>query len=116
MDFNTYQDKAARTLARRPLEQYTPEEIKTKLAVMGLGVTGEAGEVADHIKKHVGHGHELVREHLMKELGDVLWYLAALATLLDVSLEDVAAKNIAKLQARYPNGFSEADSINRKDT
>lgn len=115
MDFNTYQVAAARTLARRPLEQYTPEEMKAKLGLMALGVTGEAGEVADLIKKHLGHGHELVREHLLKEIGDVLWYLAAFATLLDVNLEDVAAQNIAKLQARYPNGFSEQDSINRKE-
>jgi NTP pyrophosphatase (non-canonical NTP hydrolase) len=80
-----------------------------------LGLVGESGEVVDLIKKHVYHGHPLDSDKLLKELGDVLWYVAALATALDVELSEVAAKNIAKLTARYPEGFSSEASMNRVD-
>ncbi len=115
MDFATYQQQAARTLARKPLDQYSPEEWKLKQAVMGLGIAGEAGEVADMVKKHVGHGHPLDRDALVEELGDVLWYVAAIATLHGLTLGDVATTNVAKLRLRYPDGFSEAASLERKD-
>lgn len=78
-----------------------------------LGLTGEAGEVSDMIKKNIFHGHELDREALVKELGDVCWYVALLCEAIDVSLEEVLTKNIDKLKARYPEGFSESASINR---
>lgn len=81
-----------------------------------LGLTGEAGEVADIIKKHVFHGHTLDKEELIKELGDVMWYLATLASTLDVTIEEIACRNVAKLQRRYPEGFSKNMSINRMDT
>ena len=116
MDFATYQLEASRTLARKPLTAYTPDELKLKLAVMGLGITGEAGEVADLIKKHLGHGHEFDRNLVVKELGDVLWYVAAIATLNGLTLSDVAMTNVAKLRLRYPEGFSEAASKARVDT
>ena len=113
MNFADYQIAAARTLSRRPLAEYSKGEAEKKLAVMGLGLAGESGEVIEHIKKVVGHGHVIDRELVKKELGDVLWYVAAIATLLDLPLGDVAFANIEKLKARYPKGFSEADSINR---
>lgn len=84
------------------------------LTIFGLGVAGEAGEVADLIKKHVGHGHDFDRAKLTKELGDVLWYVAALAELCGVPFEDVAAANVAKLRARYPTGFDPKRSQNRE--
>ncbi len=85
------------------------------LAVLALGVAGEAGEVADLIKKHVGHGHQLDKDKLVKELGDVLYYVATLADAVGVPLSEVAAKNIAKLRVRYPDGFSTERSLNRLD-
>jgi NTP pyrophosphatase (non-canonical NTP hydrolase) len=115
MDFATYQHEAERTLARRPLVDYSEDEMKLKLAVMGLGIAGESGEVADLIKKYIGHGHPLDKNLIAKELGDVLWYIAALATLNGLSLSDVAITNVAKLRLRYPEGFSEEASRNRKD-
>lgn len=84
-----------------------------RLAYLALGLTGESGEVAEHIKKYVGHGHALDREALSKELGDVLWYLAAMADALGLELGEIAKANIAKLRARYPAGFSSERSINR---
>jgi NTP pyrophosphatase (non-canonical NTP hydrolase) len=78
-----------------------------------LGLAGESGEVADEIKKVIGHGHELNRERLAKELGDVLWYVAALCNDLGIRMADVAQSNIDKLLDRYPDGFKQADSIHR---
>lgn len=100
-----YQQAAARTA----------NEHEYELANYGLGITGEAGEVADLIKKGVFHGHELDREELKKELGDVMWYVANVARLAGFSLSEIAASNVMKLQKRYPEGFSEQDSINRKN-
>ena len=80
-----------------------------------MGLCGEAGEFIDSIKKWYAHGHELDREHLIKELGDVAWYLAEAAEALDITLEEVLEKNIDKLRKRYPEGFSEENSKNRKD-
>lgn len=79
-----------------------------------MGLAGEAGEVVDLLKKHLYHGHSLDRDKLTKELGDCLWYLAVLAHLNGVDLADVAAANVVKLRARYPDGFSEERSRNRK--
>ena len=86
-----------------------------ELATVGLGLTGEAGEVADLVKKHVGHGHSLDRDKIVKELGDVLWYVSRMADLCSVSLSQVMLENARKLRVRYPNGFTSQDSINRKD-
>ena len=68
----------------------------------------------DIVKKHLAQGHELDREHLIKELGDIAWYLAETATALDVDLEEVLIQNIEKLKKRYPDGFSTEKSINRE--
>jgi NTP pyrophosphatase (non-canonical NTP hydrolase) len=80
-----------------------------------MGLCGESGEVIDLVKKHVSHGHPLNREKLIDELGDVAWYLAECATVLDVTLEEVLERNIEKLKKRYPEGFSTERSINREE-
>lgn len=84
-------------------------------ATYALGLAGEAGEVCDLLKKHWGHLHPLDREKLKKELGDVLWYVAAIAAQHDMLLEDVALANVEKLTKRYPAGFSPEASIARAD-
>ena len=81
-------------------------------AVMGL--CGESGEAIDIVKKHLHQGHGLDKEKLAKELGDIAWYLAEAATALDISLDDVFEQNIAKLKARYPQGFDTEKSIHRE--
>ncbi|MGN0518875.1 MAG: MazG nucleotide pyrophosphohydrolase domain-containing protein, partial [Acutalibacteraceae bacterium] len=59
--------------------------------------------------------HDLDKEHLIKELGDIAWYIAETATALDVTLEEVLAKNIEKLKRRYPDGFAISKSTNRTE-
>ena len=81
-------------------------------AVMGL--CGESGEAVDIVKKHLFQGHELDKEKLAKELGDICWYLAETATALDLSLEEIMRANIEKLQKRYPEGFDAERSRNRE--
>ena len=86
---------------------------QARLAIAGLGLAGEAGEVVDYLKKVVGHGHKLDRDKLVKELGDVLWYVAEICSAINADMSDVAQQNIDKLKARYPDGFSSERSINR---
>jgi len=82
-----------------------------------LGLAGEAGEVAEKIKKVLRDGNGIVsdekREEITKELGDVLWYVANLAKELKVSLEDVAQKNLEKLQSRQQRGELHGSGDNR---
>ena len=106
MTINEYQKLAMTTL--------NPALDKKDVLINGvMGLCGESGEAIDIVKKHLAQGHELDRDKLIKELGDVAWYLAETATALDVDLEEVLAGNIAKLKARYPEGFSAERSINR---
>ena len=80
-----------------------------------MGLCGEAGEAIDIVKKHLAQGHELDREALIGELGDVAWYLAETAWALGADLESVLAGNIEKLKRRYPEGFDAAQSVNRTE-
>ena len=107
MTLNEYQTQAERTAG--------VASTKNRVLNCGLGLTGEAGEVADIIKKVYFQGHALDDEKLANELGDVLWYIAILAQTMGWNLEDIAKKNIAKLSARYPQGFDEERSRNREE-
>ncbi len=78
-----------------------------------MGLCGEAGEAIDIVKKWLAQGHELDKQKLAKELGDVAWYLAEAATALELPLEEIFQGNIDKLKARYPEGFSAERSVNR---
>lgn len=102
------------------LNEYQSETYRTagddNLAVLALGLAGEAGEFADLVKKHLGHGHPLDKVKAMKELGDQLWYIARAAAKLGYTLNDVAVANVEKLQKRYPQGFSTEASINREES
>jgi NTP pyrophosphatase (non-canonical NTP hydrolase) len=111
MTFDEYQNEAARTMTRR-----TDEEIPSAmhLAVMGQGLAGEAGEVADLLKKKLGHGKAVGLDEITSELGDVLWYMSAIAKWYGLTLDEVAAYNVAKLRKRYPNGFTHAASNARE--
>jgi NTP pyrophosphatase (non-canonical NTP hydrolase) len=107
MNLQEYGEEVQRTAASY---QFYQEAI----AVFGLGLTGEAGEVADLIKKHIGHGHPMAVAAITKELGDVIWYWMALCQLLKIDPEEVLQANVKKLRARYPDGFSVERSKNRE--
>ena len=79
-----------------------------------MGLCGESGEAIDIVKKWLMQGHDLDKEHLIKELGDIAWYLAEAATALDVPLDTVLQGNLDKLRQRFPNGFSTEASVHRK--
>ena len=107
MTINEYQQLAMRTL--------NPELSRKDVLINSvMGLCGESGEAIDIVKKHLHQGHELDREKLIKELGDIAWYLAETAAALDVSLEEVLERNIEKLRSRYPEGFSPDRSVNRE--
>lgn len=110
IDFKEYQKSSSATSGAHQ-DLYGRE---ARLSIGGLGLAGEAGEVADYIKKVVGHNHPLDRDTLVKELGDVLWYVAEICSTVGVDMADVAQRNIDKLRARYPEGFSTERSINRE--
>ena len=84
-----------------------------------MGMCGEAGEFSEIVKKVVFHGKELTQEvhdHLVKELGDVIWYWTNTCRALGVSQEEVIVRNMEKLLPRYPGGvFSIEASENRKE-
>jgi NTP pyrophosphatase (non-canonical NTP hydrolase) len=113
MDAYEYQQLAARTLIPEPGVDFTGPELM--LVWNAIGLAGEAGEVAELVKKGVFHRHGLDQARLANELGDVLWYAAGLCTVLGLDLGEVMQANIDKLRRRYPNGFSSADSQNRVD-
>ncbi len=92
------------------------DEHKVGIMYDALGLAGEAGELADYIKKWVGHGKKFDPEHVKKELGDQLWYINRMVVhRLGGTLLEIAQKNIAKLKARYPQGFSHRASEDRKE-
>lgn len=93
MTFEDYQEKAARTCNfKKP----------SVLLTLALGLGGEAGECQDIIKKFGEGRGDLDIEHLDEELGDVLWYWVNLCTFLQRDPANVAERNIAKLEKRYP--------------
>ena len=103
MNFNEYQ-KESRGFAVYPEEH--------AVVYPALGVAGEAGEVAEKIKKWLRDG-VLVLSDVEKELGDVLWYVANLCSDLEISMEEVAIKNIEKLQDRKERNVIHGSGDNR---
>lgn len=95
---------------------FNPENIDVDSVHAILGLVTEAGELADVVKRayFYGKGPESVdRNHIIEEAGDLFWYLALLCNACNISFEEVWAKNIAKLKARYPNKFSTEQAYNR---
>ena len=81
-----------------------------------IGMCGEAGEVSELVKKYAYHGHAIDKDHLARELGDVLWYVSYMAHLFGYSLGEIMEMNQDKLAKRYPDGkFDEERSRNRKE-
>lgn len=112
MDFNEYQKKARET-AIYPRQH--------EIVYPALGVAGEAGEIAEKVKKEIrdkqGSSDQFISAEFIdgtvKEMGDVLWYLASLAEDLGVTLEEVAQRNIEKLAKRKQEGKLNGSGDNR---
>lgn len=109
MTVNEYQRQAMATLN-------TALDKKDVLINSVMGLCGEAGEAIDIVKKWLAQGHELDKERLARELGDVAWYLAEAAAALDMPLEQILQGNLDKLKTRYPEGFSAERSRERVKT
>jgi NTP pyrophosphatase (non-canonical NTP hydrolase) len=106
MQIDDYAKQAMRTRG-----SYDSIDEQLKCAV--FGITGEAGEVADAVKKMFYQGHDYDESALVHELGDLCWYIALMADAMDVSLTEIFASNITKLMLRYPDGYSDELSIKR---
>jgi NTP pyrophosphatase (non-canonical NTP hydrolase) len=97
-DLDAYQAAAART-TNPALDD------RQRLLDAAAGLAEEAGEALAHVRKHVMQDRPLDRDALARELGDVLWCLAIAARGIDMPLSEVAARNLAKLRERHPDGF-----------
>jgi NTP pyrophosphatase (non-canonical NTP hydrolase) len=106
MTFEEFSEACARTdnPNRMPGEHITYHSLK---------IAGEAGEIADLVGKWLGQGHELRKELLKEEIGDVMWHLDRLSAALGTTLEELCKLNEEKLRKRYPDGFSTEKSLNR---
>ncbi len=92
-------------------ERLTPQKIR--LLHGALGVVTESAEFADAIKKHLFYGKPLDEINLSEEVGDLFWYCAIIADALGDDFHSIMRRNIAKLRARYPNKFTEAEALDR---
>jgi len=106
--FGQYQQQAVHTAQWKGSQSW-------RLCNWALGATGEAGEIAELVKKMVFHKHPITAYQFVSEIGDTLWYLAVLCEDLDLNLGKVAQENLAKLARRYPNGYTKEDSVARED-
>lgn len=107
MKANEYQNLAARTI--------NPELTNNELEKHALfGMVGEIGEIHSIYQKTY-QGHRINPEHLKKELGDLLWFVAEFCTASEWTMEDIMQMNIDKLKSRYPEGFDTDNSLHRNE-
>jgi len=129
MNIDEYQKLASRTMKMKHFDESEGQEsicigtfcdssetgISPNLLMGAMGLSGESGELMDHIKKALFQGHDICIDKIINEVGDVLWYVAAVATALNKDLSEIAQHNVDKLKKRYPAGFSEERSIHREE-
>ena len=108
MEINEYQILASRTINRK-LDLMQQEHHALH------GIVGEVGEIHSIYQKEF-QGHDVCEEHLKKELGDLMWFIAEYCTVMNWNLDEICKINIEKLKARYPNGFAVEKSLHRKES
>ena len=113
MDTKTYSNEALKTFPTDLLIDL--DNNKAMLLNGAIGTSSEAGEALDIIKKHIFQGHELNKENLISELGDVCWYINLILTSIGSSFDEVFDNNIKKLRKRYGEHFDSNKSINREE-
>ena len=107
LTMNEYQELAARTI------NFANSAAEMEMHALH-GMCGEIGELHSLYQK-MYQGHQFDKDHAMKELGDLLWFIAEYCTACGMTLRDVAKANIEKLMARYPEGFDADRSLHRKE-
>lgn len=109
MDFKTYQREALGT-DRVPAKG--PNDMASLIVPM-LGLAGETGQLLSEYKKHLrdGEAHRLFKERVSEELGDLMWYVANVASKFDLDLDEVAAANLRKTRGRFLSGGATSDSF-----
>lgn len=107
MNFKEYQDNAVKTAKAG--------DFKFNLVHAAMGLAGEAGEFTDCIKKYAIYGQSLDSRNAAEELGDVLWFVALACDTLGINMEFIADQNIAKLQKRYPEKYTDLHAAQRLD-
>ena len=111
MDFNEYQIAAFRTAKRMP-------SLAEDLNHAVIGIHTEGGEVATEVKRALVYDAPITEDmvkHIVEELGDLLWYVALASTCLNISLSDIAERNVAKLKKRFPEKYSNEAAEARAD-
>lgn len=105
----TYSDFVRDLLKKMPTE-------KEDLLHTAVGISGEAGELLDAVKKHWAYGKPLDMENVREEIGDIMFYLTAMLNVLGLDEEEIIWANVEKLEARYPGiTYSDAAAIARAD-
>lgn len=120
MEAIKYQELAMRTNDGKCNERLVDSVQCTFIDVGGmlnasLGLSGEVGELNDMIKKAVFHKHTINNDHVKKEIGDILWYVALMCDSFGFAMDEIMQMNIDKLKARYPEGFDTEKSLHRQD-
>lgn len=106
MDFKQYQEKAKRT--RNELKSDFDNQLH-----MVLGISTEAGELADAYKKMLAYNKPIDMVNVAEEIGDLMWYIANFLEMTGLDFDSILEKNIRKLEVRYPEKFSEEKAVNR---
>lgn len=107
MNFKEYQDNAIKTAKTG--------DFHFNLIHAAMGLAGEAGEFTDCVKKYAIYGQTLDSKNAAEELGDILWFIALACNTLGVNMAEIAQQNITKLQARYPEKYTDLHAAQRLD-
>jgi len=93
-----------------------PDSLSCDILRSAVGISGEVGELLNHIEKVIWQGHCLSPNYIIKELGDILFYFQSMCNCVGTDIDEVRKENIEKLIERYPDGvFDKERSINRNE-
>ncbi len=99
--------KKIQDLCKKTAQKF--ESPKEEILKWGLGIVGEAGDIASCIKKTFAHGNDQ-KDGIRENIGDTLWYAAMICNFFEWNLQDILEENIQKLSQRFPKGFTKKDA------
>ena len=102
MNLKEYQE-----ICKKSAKKFDVDEME--IMTWGLGIAGEAGDVASCIKKTFAHGND-TKDGIKENIGDTLWYAAMICNFFNWNMDEVLRENVSKLEKRYPGGFSLTDA------